>query len=131
MWNFINSKYLTANTETTKFIWFDRSVWKSKPSKSILTLLSFKGCPPYMVAHFGHDFDNPEFYLIPPAMAYYAATHQGWTRKGRENARLRSRQKLQSELQSLLGVNFYESAQVHKNIETTKYVDEPIGPKFT
>lgn len=66
---------------------------------------NYDGCPPYMVAYVGHDLDNAEFYLIPPAMAYYAATHQGWTKQGRENVRLDGREGLQRELRRLLGVD--------------------------
>ncbi len=66
---------------------------------------NYEGCPPYMVAYVGHDVDNAEFYLIPPAMAFYAATHQGWTREGRKNVARNAREELQAEQRALFGIS--------------------------
>jgi hypothetical protein len=66
---------------------------------------NYEGCPPYMVAYTGYDTDNAEFYLIPPAMAYYAATHQGWTIQGRKNAELDGEERVKAQIRGILGLS--------------------------
>lgn len=65
---------------------------------------NYRGCPPYMVAYTDIAGENAEFYLLPPSMAYYAATHQGWCRQGRKNKEEDARDGLRFELRKLLGV---------------------------
>jgi|JI10StandDraft_1071094.scaffolds.fasta_scaffold1000755_2 hypothetical protein len=62
---------------------------------------NYPGCPPYMVAQTTHTV---EFYLIPPAMAYYAAVHQGWTRQGRRNAELTGEDRARAQFRKCLGL---------------------------
>lgn len=89
------------------------SEFKEDPNRFIRSIVfrpeedpgwNYDGCPPYMVA-FTSVGGEPEHYLIPPAMAYYAATHQGWTKQGRENIREDGRDDIRSQLKSILNIS--------------------------
>lgn len=68
---------------------------------------SYPDCPPYMIAHVGMS-DEREYYLIPPAMAYYARTHVGYTQQGRRNNVEEGRQEIQKSLRKLIGAKAEE-----------------------
>jgi hypothetical protein len=66
--------------------------------------LEFDAETPYMVVSSNSDFQMEEFYSVPKQMAYYAATHRGFTTEGRKHHDYLAKRELANQIKSLLEI---------------------------